>query len=212
MFDSLADGGVLFLGAADPMPRAPFQSIETDLGLLFRRPGGRSVSLPPRPPSFNPIRAAARRPRSAPPVAEPADQVPPASPPAESEAVSAVKALADRGHLAAALDAAEESLRADTMNPQLHYLLALVLSSQGENERAIASLKRALYLDPHLAMAWMTLGTLLRVDGDAKGAKRAFEAARRLSAVLEPDAPVPLADGVTSAYFADLAAREEARS
>jgi predicted Zn-dependent protease len=55
-----------------------------------------------------------------------------------------------------------------------HYELGQSLGEAGQHEAAITALRRAIMLKPDLPDAWRTLGDLLTIRGDAKGADTAY--------------------------------------
>jgi Flp pilus assembly protein TadD len=89
-----------------------------------------------------------------------------------------------------------------------YYLGALALAEAGDLEGGVRAVRRALYLDRTLGMAHFTLGTLLRQIGDRDGARRAYT--RALERCLEhaPAAALPLGDGTSAGYLAELARRQ----
>lgn len=85
------------------------------------------------------------------------------------------------------------------------YLHALLLSQAGRAREAAAAARRALYLDPSLAVAHLLLGGALARSGDTPAARRALRSAERLLADLPADAPAPAADGETAGRLCQLA-------
>ena len=213
-YDALVEGGWLVLASSDPGLGPPFEAVHTEQGVLYRRSRA-TAAMPMRPTSSPPAPPPRERPRRASPPARPRQtSVAPARPEPRTEehdAIAAVWALADQGDLLAAGRAAESAATRAPMNAEIHYLLAVLLTEQHHELRAVESLRRALYVNPRFVMAWMTLGTALRDLGDTKASKRAFGQVRELCGRLGVDEPIPMADGVTSAYLAGLAAREESR-
>jgi chemotaxis protein methyltransferase CheR len=209
-YDVLVDGGWLVLASSDPPLGPPFVSVRTDHGVMYRRlaavasPEAHRQAAPP-PVLASSRRAVPRRAPSSAPAATPSAPAPPADP------VAMVKALADQGKVVEAERAAADACRDTGMDPELHYLHAVLLVELGRAPEALESLRRVSYLDPGFVMAWMTLGMTLRATGDTEGARRAFRSAQRLCARLPPDAPIPMADGATATYLGRIAAREESR-
>jgi len=125
-------------------------------------------------------------------------------------AAVAVRALANLD-LRAAVHACAEAAARHPLAGELRYLEALLLLGMGrlpESERAV---RQALYLEPSLAVAHLTLGIILRRQGDPQGAKRAFRTAESLCAVLPPEAPVPLSDGESASKLEAVARAERTR-
>ena len=108
----------------------------------------------------------------------------------QPSALDAARTLADQGRLDEARQVSERWVAAHKLDPAGHYLLASVLIECGAGAQARAALKRALYLQPELVMAHVTLGTLARAV-DTADAKRHFAAALRLLDRLPPGQAIP---------------------
>ena len=141
-------------------------------GSTGARPGTRAV----------PARAPARG-RSAP---APANAAPTPSAPHRAPALPAtvadVRALADRGDLRDALDAARRLHDAGNREVGLLELLGTLHLALGELTPAEDALRSAVYLDPLNAAALIQLGVLAERRGDAGQAARYRERAARSSA------------------------------
>jgi chemotaxis protein methyltransferase CheR len=183
LFAALAEGGWLVTGPSDPLlgADAPFESIVTSAGIVYRRP------LPALP--VIDVAAAAQkdevcRPHTA-SVATPsaaaheAASTPPPCGVAESVAAAAAAAAVVRHPLDAGLQ----------------YLHAALLIDGGHDDDAMHVLRRILYLDRSLAAVHFALGAVLRRLGDLVGARRAYRNARDLSAATPPEAVLPFTDG-----------------
>jgi chemotaxis protein methyltransferase CheR len=121
-------------------------------------------------------------------------------------AVLEVRALANL----APEEAARACARAVAQHPlsaELRYLEALLLLGAGRLQEAERAARQALYLEPSLAMAYLTLGHVLQRLGDEAGALRAFRTAERLCAALPEDTPVLLAEGERAGALAEAARR-----
>ena len=70
------------------------------------------------------------------------------------------------------------------------------------------ALRRVIYLDRSLAMAHFTLGSLLKQQGDRKGARRAYRNARDLCAGLPAEEIVLLSEGQSAGRLAEAAVFE----
>jgi chemotaxis protein methyltransferase CheR len=102
-------------------------------------------------------------------------------------------------------EAEQECAKAAARHPlsaHLNYLHAVLLMEQDRDEEAAQKARRVLYLDRSLAIAHLTLGSILRRMGDVAGARRAFRNARDLSAACPPDERVPLSEGETAGRLA----------
>jgi chemotaxis protein methyltransferase WspC len=141
-------------------------------GSTGARPGTRAV----------PARAPARgRSAPAPANAAPAPSAPHRAP-ALPATVADVRALADRGDLRDALDAARRLHDAGNREVGLLELLGTLHLALGELTPAEDALRSAVYLDPLNAAALIQLGVLAERRGDAGQAARYRERAARSSA------------------------------
>ena len=187
---SLANDGWLMLGAADPPldEHAPLESRDIRGRLLYRRRSehvGRA-SAEPRYAAGSPTPERRRTPRVRPERPD-ADQQP--------SDVLKIRALADAGlHREAAELATAASARAP-LDAELQYLSAAICLERGQNERAAALARRALDLDPTLAVAAIVLGNALRRSGQLRSAGAAYRSASVALAQMPKDQRVPLGDG-----------------
>jgi chemotaxis protein methyltransferase WspC len=90
--------------------------------------------------------------------------------------------LADEGRIAEALQLCERGLRDAPDSAQAFYLLGLLHDAAGRSQLAGENYRKALYLDPTHEEALVHLATLLMGEGDAGGAARLLDRARRLRA------------------------------
>jgi len=119
-------------------------------------------------------------------------------------ATLAVRALANEGKLSEALCLCEKAIIKEKLNPILHYLRAAILQEQNSEDGAIASLKRALYLDPNLILAHFTLGNLMLRQGNIQNTKKCFRNALSLLDALKQDDILPESDGLTAGRFREI--------
>ncbi len=114
------------------------------------------------------------------------------------------RAFANQGKLNESLDWCDRAIAANKMDPQLHYLRAIVLQEQGNLEASVAALKRALYLDPDFVLAYFALGNLaLRRDAFDE-ADRHFENALALLEQSPAETVLPGSEGLTSARLSEI--------
>jgi chemotaxis protein methyltransferase CheR len=229
---SLAPGGWLLLGAADPAlrPDGDCETLATGAGLATRchDPSTVRVTWPPLPFADRPIGIRAARPEEAPFVGPPPMPVPlppslapdpPAPAPVATETVEAppdataaarvssaeVRALLDAGRLLDAQAASEAAIRDHPLSPDLHHAHAIVLDDAGRLDEAVDAARRAVCLDPMFAVAHLTLGSGLARRGHDREARRALSRAVRLLAAMPPDARPLGAEGETAAALLGLA-------
>ncbi|HUX34501.1 MAG TPA: protein-glutamate O-methyltransferase CheR [Gemmatimonadaceae bacterium] len=116
-----------------------------------------------------------------------------------------IRALANQGDLETAGRACALALERHGTWSELVYLHAVLLAEGGWHLEAAQGARRALYLDPQLAVAHLALGSALARVGDSVGAQRAFRNAERLLTALPPDATVQGADGAPAARLLQMA-------
>jgi chemotaxis protein methyltransferase CheR len=114
------------------------------------------------------------------------------------------RACANSGELAEAREWAAKAISADKLNPALHYLLAVILQEQGAAEDGVASLQRALYLDPHFVLAHYALGNHKLQQRKFKAAGKHFTNALALLAGYQRDAVLPHSDGLAAGRLREL--------
>lgn len=210
LHDLLAPGGWLLTGPSDPplWSFAPFETVVTAGGVVYRRRAVGRPSYPSAVPdpavdmTFPGASPAGCEDVAKPPRPEPA---PPLMPP---DPRPGIRALADGGQPQAALAALGQAIDRFPLDTGLHYLAAVLQIDLGRLDDAAASLRRVLYLDSTLAVAHLTLGTVLRRLGAADDARRAFRNALALCAALPDDTPVALAEGEPAARLAAAAAAQ----
>jgi chemotaxis protein methyltransferase CheR len=116
----------------------------------------------------------------------------------------AVRALANEGKLSEALTLCEKAIIKEKLNPILHFLRAAILQELNREDEAIASLKRALYLDQNLILAHFTLGNLMLRQGNIQNTKKYFSNALSLLDTLKQDDILPESDGLTAGRFREI--------
>jgi chemotaxis protein methyltransferase CheR len=201
LFDCLAEGGVLLTAGADLLigEYAPFEIDVTRAGLVYRRPcpapGGPkpakpAPAAPPRPWILEHARKVADR-----EAAAAAKALPPTEADLGREAFERVIGRANAKGAEEAERVAQAALRRHPLDAPLHYLRATLLLALDRDQEAEDEARRALYLDPSLAVAHFLLGTILRKRGARPGALRAFRNVRDLCAARPADEEVPAGAG-----------------
>jgi chemotaxis protein methyltransferase CheR len=204
LLDSLAEGGWLLLGASDPLlgHLVPCEVVVTRAGLAYRRAGegGRAQTTVERGQEEGTRRAEQGQDEDTPgqPLA------PEVAQDTAREAAMLVRALANRGDLGAAGRACVAALERHRMAAELAYLHAVLLAEGGRPAESAEAARRAIYLDRHLVVAHVTLGTALNRLGDAAAARRSFRNAAELLTAMPADAPVPASDGEPAARLAEM--------
>lgn len=109
---------------------------------------------------------------------------------------------------ATALAACARAAARHPLCAELSFLLGVLLLDTGRTDEAARRMRQVIYLDSTLAIAHFTLGAILRLRGDAAGARRAYRNAQGLCAGRPSDEPVPLADGEPAGRLAEVAGAE----
>jgi len=114
------------------------------------------------------------------------------------------KAYANRGELKHALNWCEKALDQDKLNPVFHHLHAVILQEQGEHEKAITALRRALYLNPDFVLPYFMLGNLQRQQGKLVEAEKHFENALNILGSYDQEDILPESEGMTAGRMREL--------
>jgi chemotaxis protein methyltransferase CheR len=193
LFGAVRPGGLLVLGPVEAPLADGIEAERIDVGpaTLFRRlPPGERPAAParrePRPAAarrrafLRTDRAAPIRPvraTPAPPRPVPAPEAPPPRP-APVTPFERAREAARRGDHGEAERIARESAARD-LSPECYLLLSMAAESRGDLSAAVEAARRALYLEPALAMAHATLVALFRRLGRSEDAARARRNALR---------------------------------
>lgn len=201
--DGLAPGGWLILGPSDPAPPADcFAPNYLSGAILWRKleAPAHVPDLPARPrvstgPIVAPREVRSDQPRPvAPPPAAPV--TPPIAPPRTG--LGEVRALLSSGAREAARERLADLAREEPLSVATHRLQGLLALEDGEPDAALASLRRATFLDADDPLAQFGLGRVYRALGDENRARAAFRHARRLIASWPGDRPIPGDDGLSA--------------
>ncbi len=117
-----------------------------------------------------------------------------------------VRALANRGRLDAAGAACAAALDQFALSPELHLLHATLLARAGQYAETVIAARRALYLEPTMAMAQIVAADAMTRSGDTRGAERSLRAASEMLAELPAEEHVVAADGETAGRLRQLVA------
>jgi chemotaxis protein methyltransferase CheR len=115
-----------------------------------------------------------------------------------------VRAYANQGQLVEALAWCQKTIAANSLDPGSHYLCAIILQEQNLIDEAIASLKRALYLDPDFILAHFTLGNLALRQRKLKKAAKYFDNALALLRTYRPEDITPASEGITAGRLIEV--------
>jgi chemotaxis protein methyltransferase CheR len=116
------------------------------------------------------------------------------------------RTYANLGRLRDALLWSEKAIAAAKLDPVLHYLRATIFQELGEPEEAIASLRRAIYLDHGFALAHFALGNLALKLGKNREADRHFSNTLELLRTHSAVEPLDGAEGISVARLTEIVA------
>ena len=97
-----------------------------------------------------------------------------------NESKTAIRMLADNGHLEEALLFCNNTIADNKLTAGLYYLRASILQEQNKIQEAIKSLKQVIYIDPDSIMGHFTLGNIFLQQGFIKKGKQYFINALKL--------------------------------
>jgi chemotaxis protein methyltransferase CheR len=207
----LVPGGWLFTSPADA-PRdlfAGFAPHDAEGTVIYRRseetePARKPVPVASHRPSIVAMHGNKGTKVTKPRVVRSATHTPPPASDTDAGATPAcvqrrqARTLADQGQLDEALVAVDLAIKSDKLDPVAHYLRGVILHEKKLENEAIASLQRALYLDPGFVLAHVTLGNLMRRTGKSEAARRCLENARDILSRHDRDAVLPESGGITA--------------
>jgi len=187
--------------AAAPTPTAwSAATVSTDEPLLLpapkQRPNDQEEAAMPPSSHVSPERSpAGQRVSAAPPIAP--EMQPSDSPVIAQNAWEQARRAADQGNQHEALAWLDKAEQQDSLQPQVHYLRALIQLQIDNREGALVSLRQAVYCDPSFALAHYSLGTLYQQRGEYRTAARHWRMAQQAIADLDADHPLPYAEDIT---------------
>jgi chemotaxis protein methyltransferase CheR len=114
------------------------------------------------------------------------------------------KQAADQERWDEALNWLNQAEGQDRLNPQIHYLRALVQVHQDQSDSAFLSLRQAIYCDPNFALAHYTLAEMYQQRGELKEAVRHLRLTQRAIASLPPDHRLSFSDDLTVEMLHEL--------
>lgn len=111
---------------------------------------------------------------------------------------------ANLGDLATARSWAERAIAADRTNALSHYLRAVILQEQGQVPEALATLQKAVYLQPDFVLVHFALGNLEHHQGRCSVAARHFNNAFNLLQKVGDDELLPHAEGMAAGRLKEM--------
>jgi tetratricopeptide (TPR) repeat protein len=144
------------------------------------------------PPTHKPINPSTLKPSQTIPEEAPADKI------------FAIRLLANLGHLAEALSLCNEAIASYKLSSGLYFLRASILQELDQSSEAIASLKKAIYIDPDYVMGHFALGNLYNRQGNDRNAKRHFNNVLDLLNKCSNDDILPESEGLSVKYIREI--------
>lgn len=123
---------------------------------------------------------------------------------AATMSLSAARALADQGMLAAARAECEKVLAGDKLDAAANFLYATILLELGATEDAEKALQRTLYLDEKYIVAHVALATLLQQTTRGDEAARHWRSALKILPTIPENDIVPDSDGLTAKQMLNM--------
>jgi chemotaxis protein methyltransferase CheR len=120
------------------------------------------------------------------------------------EQILFIRAYANQGELDRALRSCAKAIEADKLNPGLHYLYATLLQENNRLDEAVASLKRAIYLDSNFVLSYYSLGTIYRRLGDVTSAKKCADNVLTILNTCSQDEILFESEGLTAGRFKEM--------
>lgn len=116
-----------------------------------------------------------------------------------------IRLLADQGHLEEALSLCDEAIASEKLIPGLYLLRASILQELDKSSEAIASLRKAINIDPDYIMGYFTLGNLFIRQGNNKNAERYFNNVLDLLSRCKNDDILPAeSEGLSVKYIREI--------
>lgn len=109
--------------------------------------------------------------------------------------------LADQGRYEEAIPVIQQAAASDNLCAEAHYLLGVLCQKTQRLDRAIEAFERALYVDPTLALAWVSLGNIHRYQRRPAKAKREFRNALKALEARPEEELVRFSGDITGGYL-----------
>jgi chemotaxis protein methyltransferase CheR len=122
----------------------------------------------------------------------------------QEEQLLLIRAYANQGKLVEALKLCEKVIAANKTDPRLHYLYATILQENNRLNDAIASLKRAIYLDTDFVLSYYSLGNIYQQQGNVTTAKKYYKIAQSILNKCKQEDILFESEGLTSGRFREI--------
>jgi chemotaxis protein methyltransferase CheR len=199
--DALRPGGSLLVGPSDPWPDVfgDFELVSAREATSFRRAEKR---LPVRQDGPRAGHHSAQPGANQQPTRGAGRAVPPPPPldrPDVASCLRSARVAADAGLHDAAIEWCRRALELAPATAEAYFLLGSIHGEQLDSDRAIAMLRKAVYLEPTFALAHHGLGQQLHLAGDLRGARRSLGTAHRILSALPGDLAIGGGPDLTAA-------------
>ncbi len=114
------------------------------------------------------------------------------------------KTKANLGKLNEAAILCDEALTTDKTNENLHYLKATISQELGNDEAALASLNRAIYMNQNFVLAHFLSGNICLKMGKKTNGMNHFKNATTILSKMGKDEILPESDGITVERFKEI--------
>jgi chemotaxis protein methyltransferase CheR len=120
------------------------------------------------------------------------------------EQILLIRAYANQGKLAEAIKSCEKSISTNKLDPGLYYLLATILQENNQLDEAVASLKRAIYLNSNFVLSYYSLGNIYKRLGNVNSAKKCYENVLTILNKCSQEEILPESEGLTAGRFKEI--------
>jgi len=122
----------------------------------------------------------------------------------EEEQMILIRAYANTGKLSDALSTCQKAITLHKLDAKMHYLCATILQELNQTDEAIASLKRAIYVDPDFVLPYYSLGNIFLSRGNLSGAKKYYKNILAIIDKCNQDEILPESEGLTASRFKEI--------
>jgi chemotaxis protein methyltransferase CheR len=120
------------------------------------------------------------------------------------EQILLIRAYANLGKLAEALQTCIKAIAVNKLDARLHYLHATILQENNQLNEAIASLKSAIFLDPDFVFSFYSLGNIYRRLGNVHSANKCYENILMILNECNQEEILPESEGITAGRFKEI--------
>jgi chemotaxis protein methyltransferase CheR len=202
-YQCLVDGGWLIVGHSEPQPGVYQQYVTHNMEntILYQK----TIQMPAPKQAWyepavriNPVVTVKPEAPLRPVVQTQVETKPVLAVPSKIDVLTQARAAANNENWASAFQLLKEAEADDVLQPQIHYLRALIQMQQGDHAASMNSLRQAIYCDSSFALAHYMLGELHEKAGSINEARRHWRRAQQSLIGLDPQQPLIFADDLTA--------------